>query len=216
MNKLRLSIIKQKEKYEDLSLNNDFFTINDPIYETVHMNIICKNKLQEQTKMIAEHFYNIDYLTKIYEENYEELKRRLIMVLILLTILLVIFFSCIVLTFSYLENKELALIPLISLIILTIVFALFLINILRLKVIEKIIEGKYTLDKKLIFLILYKLKKEEIEDKIMLAKNGNLNENINNIKDGDANKDGKLNENCGDESLKYRDEFNNISKNKFI
>jgi len=164
MNKLRLSIVKQKEKYEELSLTNDFFTIKDPIYDTIHMNIICKNKLQEETKMVAEHFYNVEFLTKLYEENYEELKRKLVWVLILLSILIIIFLTVIIVTFSYLENKTLALIPLISLIILTIILTLFLINILRLKVIEKVIDGRYTLDRKFIFLYLYKLKKEENED----------------------------------------------------
>ena len=210
MNKLRLSIIKQKEKYEELSLSNDFFTIKDPIYDTIHMNIICKNKLQEQTKMIAEHFYNIEYLTKIYEENYEDLKRRLIYVLILLTILIIIFLSCIILTFSYLENKELSLIPLISLIILTIVFSLFLINILRLNVIEKIIDGKYNLDKKFIFLMLYKLKKEEMEDILISNKYSYGNINLNKDKDGNLNEN-----NCEDDSLHYKDEFNN-NKTKYI
>ena len=45
---------------------------------------------------------------------------------------------------------------------------LFLINILRLKVIEKVIDGRYTLDRKFIFLYLYKLKKEENEDTMNL------------------------------------------------
>jgi hypothetical protein len=164
MNKLRLSIAKQKEKYEELSQTNDFFTIHDPIYDTINMNIICRNDLQKQTKMVAEHFYNVEYLTKIYEENYRELKIKLIWIIILLSILIIIFLSVIIVTFSYLENKSLSLIPLFSLIILTIIFSLFLINFLRLKLIDKIIDGRYKLDKKLIFLMLYKLKKEELED----------------------------------------------------
>lgn len=184
MNKLRLSIIKQKEKYSELSKTYDFFTIKDPIFDTIHMNIICKNKLQEQTKMVSEHFYNIEYLTKIYEENYEELRKKLVWVLILLSILIVIFLSIIVVTFSYLENKSLSLIPLISLILLTIILTLFLINILRLKVIDRVIDGRYLLDKKFIFLILYKLRKEENEEterNLFFAKgyckSGNLNGN---------------------------------------
>ena len=126
--------------------------------------IICKNKLQEQTKMVSEHFYNIEYLTELYEENYEALKKTLVWLLVLLSILIVIFLTVIIITFSYLENKSLSLIPLFSLIILTIIISLFLINVLRLKVIEKVIDGRYKLDRKFIFLVLYKLKKEEMRD----------------------------------------------------
>ncbi len=58
MTKLRTSIQKQNEKLSELSQNNDYFTIIDPIYNSEHINVIAKTKKQEFTKMIVEHFYS--------------------------------------------------------------------------------------------------------------------------------------------------------------
>lgn len=163
MTKLRIAIDTQNEKYEELVDKFDYFTIDDPIFNTCRMNVTCKNELQEQTKMITEHFYNIEDLSELYKGNYESIKNTLTWVLVVITILIVIFFTIIIITFSYLSNKGLSLIPLVSLILMTIFICFFVIYLLRLRMINIIINGEKKIDRKYIFLILYKLKKESLQ-----------------------------------------------------
>jgi hypothetical protein len=159
-----MSIQKQNEKLSELSLNNDYFTIIDPIYNSEHINVIVKNKKQEFTKMIVEHFYSKKYLKQLYEGNYSELKKSIVWILVALTIFIVVLVSILIVTFTFLENKSLSLIPLFTLIVITIIITFFIINIMRLRVIDKVINLDYEIDKKYVFLSIYKLLKEEKED----------------------------------------------------
>lgn len=163
MTKLRIAIDTQNEKYKELSDKYDYFTIKDPIFNTIHMNVISKNELHDETKMICEHFYNIEDLTELYKGNYQKIKTTLSWVLVVISILLIIFSTVLIITFSYLENKALSLIPLLSLIIITVFICFFILYLLRLNMITKIINGQHKIDRKYIFLILYKLKKENLQ-----------------------------------------------------
>ena len=166
MNKLRLSIIKQNKSIDDLSERLDYYTIINPIYNAEHINIIAKTKEQEYTKNIVEHFYSPDYLINLLEGNYQEIKRSIMLIMVILTMVVVILCTVLVITFSYLENKSLSLIPLFTLIILTIVVMFLIINYMRLQVIGGVINNpEYEIDKKYVFLSIYKMKKEEQEDK---------------------------------------------------
>jgi len=161
MSKLRMSIQKQNEKLNELSNNNDYFTIIDPVYNSEHINVIVKDKQQESTKMIVEHFYNRQYLIYLYEGNFEAIKKSVVKILITLFIIILVLLTMLIITFSYLENKSLSLIPLFTLIIITIIITFFIINLKRLKVISKVIYKEYQIDRKYAFLSLFKLLKEE-------------------------------------------------------
>jgi hypothetical protein len=165
MTKLRISIETQRDKMQEISEKYDYFTIKDPIFDTIHMSILCKNELQEQTKMITEHFYNIEELTDIYRGNYDYIKKTLTWNLVVYFIFIIISFTIIIITFSFLENKALSLIPLISLITCTLLICIFVLNALRLRMINNLIDGEYKIDRKYIFLILYRMKKEQFEKK---------------------------------------------------
>jgi len=164
MSKLRISIQKQNENISELSKNNDYFTILDPIYNSEHINVIVKDKKQEFTKMIVEHFYSKKYLQELYEGNYNEVKNSVVWVLVSLAVFIVILITVLIITFTYLENKSLSLIPLFTLIVMTIIILFIILNIMRLRVIHKVINGEYEIDKKYVFLSIYKLLKEEKED----------------------------------------------------
>jgi len=164
MTRLRMSIQKQNEKFSELSNNNDYFTIIDPIYNSQHINVVVNGKKQEFTKMIVEHFYSKEYLTELYEGRYYEIKKSVVWILISLSILIVLLLAILIITFTYLENKSLSLIPLFTLIVITIVITFFIINIKRLTVIEKLMNNEYEIDRKYVFLSIFKLLKEEKED----------------------------------------------------
>jgi len=164
MTRLRISIKKQNERINELSINNDYFTIVDPLYNSEHINIIVKNKRQEYSKVIVEHFYSIYYMRKLYEKDYSQIKRSVLFMIVTLTILNVILLTILIITFSYLKIKSLSLIPLFTLILMTIILSFLIINIMRLKVIEKVINNEYEIDRKYVFLSIYKLLKEETQD----------------------------------------------------
>lgn len=164
MSKLRISILKQNQLFQELSERLDYYTINDPIYNSKHINVVVKTKRQEHSKIIVDHFYSRKYLTEIYEGNFLAVRKSLVWMLICLSILIAILLAILIITFTYLENKSLSLIPLFSLIIITILILFLTINIIRLKVINKFINQEYEIDRKFVYLCIYKLSIEEQED----------------------------------------------------
>lgn len=72
-------------------------------------------------------------------------------------LLLVIFLITLISTFTFLQNKNLNLIPLFSLFIVSISIIILVVNVIRYKVIKKIKAGEYQIDES--FLKLYILKK---------------------------------------------------------
>lgn len=164
MEKLSISVKKQNEKFQELSEKLDYYTITDPIYNSQHMNVIVKNKQQEFSKVLVDHFYNKEYLIEIYEGNYQAVKKSIIWILVWLSIFIVALIAILIVTFSYLEKPSLSMIPLFTLMILTVLVLFFAINIIRLSVIDKVINKEKEIDKKFVYLCIYKLNLEEKED----------------------------------------------------
>jgi len=92
--------------------------------------------------------------------------------------LLLIFLITLISTFTFLQNKNLNLIPLFSLFIVSISIIVLFVNFVRFKVLKKIEEGEYTLDYD--FLKLYILKKYFEQENIFKIIN---NEKENKLKD---------------------------------
>jgi len=80
--------------------------------------------------------------------NYKALKDKIIFIIAISGIVSVTFLVVLILTFYLLEDKNFSSVPLLSLFILTGAIIVLLINLLRLPVINKIINGEYKLDKK--------------------------------------------------------------------
>ena len=83
-----------------------------------------------------------------------------------------------ILTFNFLENKSLSTIPLISLFVLTIALMVFLINILKLRIANNIIDLNLIVDKqfikKFIMMLDYKVNEHNISNADILSKNSKL------------------------------------------
>jgi hypothetical protein len=84
-------------------------------------------------------------------------------------LLLVIFLITLVSTFTFLQNKNLNLIPLFSLFIVSISIIVLFVNAIRFKVLRKIEEGEYILDDD--FFKLYILKKYFEQENMFKMKN---------------------------------------------
>ena len=94
----------------------------------------------------------------MYRKDYGSVRNYLILFSCLCAFLFVAFTVLLVVTFKFLEIKALSLIPLVSLICLTICAGLFAIQIIRLNVIDKLISGEYEISQDLLKLIIFKLK----------------------------------------------------------
>lgn len=167
MAKIKVSIAIQKAKAPELKQRVDYYTIRNPVYNQDHVQMFFKNEEQIMTKIVAEHFYNIPDIENLIKENYLTIKKNLIWH-ISGWVMSIAFFSIILgVTFKYLEYKSLSMIPLLSLIIITISMMFFLINYMRLRMINKVINGTFTLDKRLLKLFVFKLdrlQKDETND----------------------------------------------------
>lgn len=161
MANLKQAISIQNIKAKNLKNKVDFYKIKDPIYENYHIQIFANSRSQIQTKIVADHFYNVEYITLLNRNEYGKIKNNLIGSLIICCIVLSFFTLILGVTFRYLEVKSLSLIPLFSLIVITVALVLLIINIIRLNVINKVISGEYMIDQKYIYLYLYKIKKME-------------------------------------------------------
>ena len=124
------------------------------------MLFICsiKNEQDAQTVIVADHFYDVNYLEELAEKDYSTVKTSLIIYIVINAILFGAFFAVLVITFKFLSVKSLSMVPLISLIALTICAALFIIQIIRLNVINQLINGEYQINVGLLKLIIFKLK----------------------------------------------------------
>lgn len=155
-----------KEYNKDLEANFDFYIIKNPIYNNNHIQIFCKSEIQNSTKIIAEHFYNINDLLLLHNADYKRLKSNVIWKIIITIIIIVVISVILGITFNFLEIKSLSMIPLLSLIILTITLLFLIIYSIKLNIISKVINNEFQLEKRFLALYIYKLKRmEESEEK---------------------------------------------------
>lgn len=155
------------------------------------------------TFIVAEHFSSLDYLRIFYFNDLISLRKQIKMNILGSILLLVIFLSTLISTFTFLQNKNLNLIPLFSLFIVSISIIILFVNTIRFKVLKKIEQGEYKLDEQ--FLKLYILKKYyEHENIFSLIRHEK--ENKNEI----IHKKSSLQEENNNDNLNE-----NISKNKF-
>jgi len=158
MLKLKNAIKLQNEKASELKERVDYYKIHNPIYNTTHIQIFCKTESQTDSKIVADHFYDIEYLNLFLKGDYEQIKKGLVKLIIFMFILFASFLVILIFTFKFLDRKSLSLIPIISLFIVTISITLLFINIARYKVINKVIEKEYIIDEKYIMLYIYQMK----------------------------------------------------------
>jgi hypothetical protein len=78
-------------------------------------------------------------------------------------------------TFTLLENKALSLIPLFSLFVVSISIMFFILNVIRYRVIDGVINGEYIIDKRFLLLL---IKKKNYEDTVYDKKKINENKTV--------------------------------------
>jgi hypothetical protein len=115
-----------------------------------------KNEDHNHTKIVAEHFNSIPYLEMLYNFEFEGLRKQVSLNIIASVVLLLIFFVTLVSTFTFLEVKSLSLIPLLSIFVVAFAIICLAVNVIRYRVINKVINGDYKIDKKFLKLFILK------------------------------------------------------------
>lgn len=128
-------------------------------------------------------------------------------------LLLVIFLITLISTFTFLQNKNLNLIPLFSLFIVSFSIIVLLVNVIRFKVLKKIGEGEYTLDDD--FLKLYILKKYFEQENIFKIIDHEKEIKVKEVKEDKISyEDYDNNEN--NTKIKYADFIEEVDTSKFL
>lgn len=97
--------------------------------------------------------------------DFKELKSQVSFNIIGSILLIVIFLITLISTFTFLESKILSLVPLFSLFIISISIVILVVNIMRYRVAERMIDGMLKLDIKFLKLLILKVMSEEDEVK---------------------------------------------------
>ena len=150
----------QKKNFDLMKRNKiNYYKIKDPVYKVEHINIIpnTNKNLNDSilTKDLCDHFNSKNDLILIYNGNLESLKKKLMEKIIIGIFLCFLFFSIILYSFKLLANEKYSFIPIGDAFILTFMIILVIFWILKIIAVNKVIEKKYNLDKKLVKLFIF-------------------------------------------------------------
>ena len=150
----------QKKNFDLMKRNKiNYYKIKDPVYKVEHINIIpnTNKNLNDSilTKDLCDHFNSKNDLILIYNGNLELLKKKLMEKIIIGIFLCFLFFSIILYSFKLLANEKYSFIPIGDAFILTFMIILVIFWILKIIAVNKVIEKKYNLDKKLVKLFIF-------------------------------------------------------------
>ena len=167
--KIKKGIELQKMEFEKMKKENiNYYKLYDPVYERKYVSIIPNTdeynpKNSVQTKDFLNHFITYRALFLIYNGELNSLKKILKAVIILSSALS--FFSFIVLlyTFEYLSVQKYSFIPITDIFILTALIIIIILFFLKLNALNKVINGEFELDKKMVKLFIFSKMKNNRE-----------------------------------------------------
>ena len=148
--------------------------------------------IQKDTQFLAEHFYNEEYLNDLVKGNTHAVYKAKLCIIGVWGGLCFASFILLCITFKYLEDNNLSLFPIFFIILMTIGFALILLNVIQIFVLKKYMNLEKLYDKEFLKIFIHKLtlnKKEnelkeglfyEIKDLYNRLKNKNNNNNDKN------------------------------------
>ena len=165
---IKIGIDLQKNKYEKMKKQNvNFYKIMDPVYQKKQINIIPNTdenneKNSVKTKDLCEHFYSYKFLFLIYNNELGELKKILKGIIFILIAASLISFIVLLYTFEYLSQQKYSFIPITDLFVLTGLIIFGILFYLKLNAVQRVIDGEFKLDHKLVKLFIYaKMKNRE-------------------------------------------------------
>ena len=155
----------QKSKFSLMKRNKiNYYKLTDPVYDTIHVNIITSNdKNSLMTKDLCEHFNNKKTLIMIYNDELNEIKKKLMKELLVFLVLTVVFFVLIFFNFNLLSNQKYSFIPIADVFTITILIIFVIFWFLKILIVNQAIKKEFIIDKKFVKLyIFYKLANNNI------------------------------------------------------
>ena len=155
----------QKSKFSLMKRDKiNYYKLNDPVYDKPHVNIIISNdKNSLMTKDLCEHFNNKKTLIMIYNDELNEIKKKLMKELLVFLVLTVVFLVLIFFNFNLLSNQKYSFIPIADVFTITCFVILVIFWILKISTVNKAINKEFVVDKKLVKLfIFYKLANDNL------------------------------------------------------
>ena len=167
--KIKKGIEIQKSEFDKMQKENiNFYKLYDPVYERKYVGIIPNTdeinpKNSVKTKDFLNHFISYRFLFLIYNGELLTLKRILKAIVILSLALSLFSFILLLYTFEYLSEQKYSFIPIADIFLLTTLIITIILFLLKLNALNKVIDGEFELDKKMVKLVIFSKMKNNKE-----------------------------------------------------
>ena len=167
--KIKKGIELQKVEFEKMKKGNiNYYKLYDPVYERKYVSIIPNTdeinpKNSVQTRDFLSHFFTYRSLFLIYSGDLNHLKKRLKGIIILCSACSLFSFLLLLYTFEYLSEQKYSFIPISVLFILTALLIVIILFFLKLNALNRLINGEFELDKKMVKLFIFSQMKNNKE-----------------------------------------------------
>ena len=167
--KIKKGIELQKMEFDKMKKENiNYYKLYDPVYDRKYVSIIPNTdeynpKNSVQTKDFLNHFISYRALFLIYNGELNSLKKILKAVIILSSAFSLFSFIVLLYTFEYLSEQKYSFIPITDIFILTALIIIIILFFLKLNALNKVINGEFELDKKMVKLFIFSKMKNNRE-----------------------------------------------------
>ena len=159
--KIKKGIEIQKSEFDKMKKENiNYYKLYDPVFERKYVGIIPNTdennpKNSVLTKDFLNHFNTYRALFLIYNGELNSLKKILKAIVILCSALFFFSFIILLLTFEYLSEQKYSFIPITDIFFLTALIIVIILFLLKLNALNKVIDGEFELDKKMVKLVIF-------------------------------------------------------------
>jgi hypothetical protein len=159
--KIKKGIEIQKSEFDKMKKENiNFYKLYDPVYERKYVGIIPNTdeinpKNSVKTKDFLNHFISYRFLFLIYNGELLTLKKILKAIVILSLALSLFSFILLLYTFEYLSEQKYSFIPITDLFVITALVIIIILFYLKLKALNRVLDGEFELDNRLVKLFIF-------------------------------------------------------------
>ena len=167
--KIKKGIEIQKLEFEQMKKENiNYYKLYDPVYDRKYVSIIPNTdeynpKNSVLTKDFLNHFISYRALFLIYNGELVKLKKMLKAIIILSAALSLFSFILLLYTFEYLSEQKYSFIPITDIFVLTTLLIVIILFFLKLNALNRVIDGEFELDKKMVKLFIFSKMKNNKE-----------------------------------------------------
>ena len=146
----------------------NYYKIFNPVYDSKYVYIIPNTdefnvKNSVKTKDFLSHFYSYRALFLIYNGELKELKKIIKGVIIICSACCLFSFLLLLYTFELLSEQKYSFIPITDLFVITALIITIILFYLKLNALNKVIDGEFELDNKMVKLFIFAKMKNNIE-----------------------------------------------------